>query len=92
MKSSSILSAVRTPIGRFGGKLSHLTAAELAAIAIKEALTRAGVSPEQVDLMRKAGLDPAPPKRWPGSNRLKCVGFQGYRKLFGPPAPPVRPG
>lgn len=43
-------------------------------------------------ILRKAGLDPAPPKRWPGSNRLKCVGFQGYRKLFGPPAPPVRPG
>ncbi|NCP17613.1 MAG: transcriptional regulator [Erythrobacter sp.] len=43
-------------------------------------------------IMRKAGLHPAPPQRWPGSNRLKCLGFRGYRKLFGPPAPPVEPG
>jgi len=43
-------------------------------------------------ILRKAGLDPAPPRRWPGSNRMKCVGFRGYRKLFGPPAPPVQNG
>ncbi|MBD59883.1 MAG: transcriptional regulator [Citromicrobium sp.] len=42
-------------------------------------------------LLRKAGLDPAPPKRWPGSNRLKCVGFRAYRKVFGPPKPPNAP-
>lgn len=68
MTNSSILSAVRTPIGRFGGKLSHLTAAQLAAIAIKEALTRAGVSPEQVDLTivghaRQAANGPNPARQ-----------------------------
>lgn len=42
-------------------------------------------------LLRKAGLDPAPPKRWPGSNRAKCVGFRAYRKVFGPPVPPQLP-
>ena len=40
-------------------------------------------------LLRKAGLDPAPPTRWPGSNRAKCIGFRAYRKIFGPPAPPA---
>ena len=40
-------------------------------------------------ILRKAGLEPSPPKRWPGSNRAKCVGYRAYRKLFGPPAPPV---
>ncbi|MBB3033243.1 cupin domain-containing protein [Alteriqipengyuania lutimaris] len=43
-------------------------------------------------LLRKAGLEPTAPKRWPGSNRMKCVGFRAYRKLFGPPAPPKMPG
>lgn len=42
-------------------------------------------------LLRKAGFEPAPPKRWPGSNRMKCIGFRAYRKIFGPPAPPQAP-
>ena len=36
-------------------------------------------------------MNPAPPKRWPGSNRAKCVGFRAYRKAFGPPKPPAAP-
>lgn len=40
-------------------------------------------------LLRKVGMEPAPPKRWPGSNRLKCFGFRAYRKVFGPPSPPL---
>ena len=42
-------------------------------------------------ILRKAGMNPAPPKRWPGSNRAKCVGFRAYRKAFGPPKPPAAP-
>lgn len=49
MKEVVIVSAVRTPIGSFGGVLSTLTATELGAAAIKGALSRAGVGPEQVD-------------------------------------------
>ena len=41
--------ACRTAIGRMGGALSNVPAAELGAIVIKEALNRAGVKPEQVD-------------------------------------------
>lgn len=43
-----ILSAVRTPGGKFGGSLSSFTASELGAIVIKEATDRAGISPDIV--------------------------------------------
>lgn len=48
MVKTVILSGVRTPIGKFGGALSSLTASELGGIAIKEALSRAKVQPEDV--------------------------------------------
>lgn len=44
-----IVSAVRTPMGAMTGSLSSLAAHELGSVAIKAALERAGVSPEQVD-------------------------------------------
>ena len=44
-----VAGAVRTPIGRFGGGLSRLTAAQLGAAAAREALSRAGIAPSQVD-------------------------------------------
>lgn len=44
-----ICAAVRTPIGSFGGVLSSLTAPQLGAAAIKGALEKAGVAPEQVN-------------------------------------------
>ena len=44
-----ILSACRTPIGSFGGALKDVTAPQLGAIAIREAIDRAGVEPAQVD-------------------------------------------
>jgi len=43
-----ILSAVRTPIGKFGGSLSPLTAADMGVVAAKAAIERAHFSPEQV--------------------------------------------
>src|SRR5664279_6587218 len=43
-----IVSAVRTPIGKFQGSLSDLTAPQLGAIAVREAVRRAGVDPEKV--------------------------------------------
>lgn len=48
MKEVYIISAVRTPIGSFGGKLSGLTAVELGSIAIKGALSKANVDPKEV--------------------------------------------
>jgi acetyl-CoA C-acetyltransferase len=49
MSTPVILSAARTPTGKFLGALKSLTAPELGAIAIREVLLRAGVAPEQVD-------------------------------------------
>lgn len=48
MKEVYIISAVRTPLGSFGGKLSGLTAVELGSIAIKGAIKKAGVDPKEV--------------------------------------------
>lgn len=44
--------ACRTAIGKMGGALSNVPAADLGAVVIKEALNRAGVKPEQVDEVR----------------------------------------
>ena len=49
MKEVYIVSAVRTPLGSFGGILSPLTAIQLGSIAIKGALERAGVAAGEVD-------------------------------------------
>ncbi|MBK6542600.1 MAG: acetyl-CoA C-acyltransferase [Flavobacteriales bacterium] len=44
-----IVSAVRTPIGSFGGSLAEVSATQLGATAVKAAVERAGVSPEAVN-------------------------------------------
>ena len=44
-----LLSGVRTPIGKFGGALASLTAADMGVVAAKAAMERAGVEPGQVD-------------------------------------------
>jgi acetyl-CoA C-acetyltransferase len=49
MSDAVILSAVRTPIGKFLGELSSLPAPRLGAVAVKEAMARAGFAPGQVD-------------------------------------------
>src|SRR5687768_3489594 len=48
MKEVYIISAVRTPIGSFGGILSAISATQLGSIAIKGALTKAGVEAKEV--------------------------------------------
>jgi acetyl-CoA C-acetyltransferase len=49
MRASVILSAVRTPTGKFLGSLKHLQAHELGSIVVREAVARAGVDPALVD-------------------------------------------
>lgn len=49
MREVVIASAVRTPIGTFGGALSKLSAVDLGVIAAKEAIKRAGITPDQVN-------------------------------------------
>jgi len=49
MREVVVVSAARTPFGKFGGALKSLKASELGGLAIKEALARAGITGEQVD-------------------------------------------
>ena len=49
MKDVYIVAAVRTPIGSFGGTLADITAPKLGAFAIKGALERLGLAPEEID-------------------------------------------
>src|SRR6187399_3127978 len=49
MTRAVILSAVRTPIGRYGGGLAGIRPDDLAATAIAEAVARAGVPPEEIE-------------------------------------------
>ena len=49
MQAVYILSAVRTPIGKFGGSLASLTAADLGVVAAKAAIDRARIQAEQVE-------------------------------------------
>ncbi|RLC30523.1 MAG: acetyl-CoA C-acyltransferase, partial [Deltaproteobacteria bacterium] len=48
MKEAVIVSAVRTPLGAFGGSLSTMGATELGAVVIAEAVRRAGIDPAVV--------------------------------------------
>lgn len=49
MNDVVIASAARTPVGTFGGSFADVPAPKLGAVAIAEALRRAGVKPEEVD-------------------------------------------
>jgi acetyl-CoA C-acetyltransferase len=49
MTGSVIIAAVRTPVGRFGSALRSCSAVDLGAVAIAEALARAGMAPGEVD-------------------------------------------
>jgi len=49
MKDVVIASIVRTPVGTFGGALKDVSAVDLGVVAVKEAIQRAGIKPEQVE-------------------------------------------
>src|SRR3989441_12426903 len=49
IKEAVIISAVRTPVGKFLGALKSFKATDLGALVVREAVARAGVKPEDVD-------------------------------------------
>ena len=68
MQAVYILSVVRTPIGKFGGSLASLTAADMGVVAAKAAIERAGVRPDQIEETifgnaRQAGGGPNPARQ-----------------------------
>jgi len=63
-----ILSGVRTPIGKFGGSLASLTAADMGVVAAKAAIERAGIQADQIEETifgnaRQAGGGPNPARQ-----------------------------
>lgn len=68
MKEAVIISAVRTPTGKFQGLLKGFSATDLGAIAVREAVSRAGITPDKVDevimgCVVQAGLGQAPARQ-----------------------------
>jgi acetyl-CoA C-acetyltransferase len=68
MNDVYILSAARTPIGKFAGGLASVPAPELGAVAIRAAIERAGIAPERVDEaiigeVLQAGVGQAPARQ-----------------------------
>jgi acetyl-CoA C-acetyltransferase len=68
MNDAYIISAARTPIGKFGGGLSTLPAPELGAVAIRAAVERAGIVGERIDEVimgevLQAGVGQAPARQ-----------------------------
>ena len=68
MSEVVIVSAVRTPIGKFQGSLQSYTSSRLGALVVKEAVRRAGVEPAQVDdcimgCVLQAGVGQAPARQ-----------------------------
>ena len=67
-KQAVIISAVRTPTGKFQGALKGMTAPDLGAVAIKEAVKRAGIEPSNVNevimgCVVQAGIGQAPARQ-----------------------------
>jgi acetyl-CoA acetyltransferase len=60
MAQAMIVSAVRTPIGAFTGALAGVPATELGAIAVAEAVRRAGIDPQRVDEVLMENMSASP--------------------------------
>src|ERR1700724_3616108 len=89
MEDVVIISGVRTPIGKFQGSLEPLSAPQLGAIAVREAVKRAKVDPPQVDecimgLVVAAGLGQNPARQAAlGGGLANTVGAMTINKVCG---------
>jgi len=75
MREVVIVSAVRTPIGSFGGSLSGFSATQLGGIAIKGALEKAGVEPNQVQEVYMGNVLSANLGQAPATQAAKFAGL-----------------
>src|SRR3954465_14958887 len=89
MEDVVIISGVRTPIGKFQGSLEPLSAPQMGAIAVREAVKRAKVDPPQVDecimgLVVAAGLGQNPARQAAlGGGLENTVGAMTVNKVCG---------
>ncbi len=70
-----VASAVRTPLGRFQGGLTHVRAPELGAAAIRAAVERAGLSPDAVDEVLMGCVLPAGLRQAPARQAARAAGL-----------------
>ncbi len=75
MKVVYIVSAVRTPMGSFGGALASISAPKLGAIAIKEAVKRAGINGDQVQEVYMGNVLQANVGQAPATQAAKFAGL-----------------
>ena len=75
MKEVVIVSAVRTPIGAFGGNLAGFSATQLGGIAIKGAIERAGIKPEDVQEVYMGNVLSANLGQAPATQAAKLAGL-----------------
>ncbi|MCW0236215.1 MAG: acetyl-CoA C-acyltransferase [Ferrovibrio sp.] len=73
-----IASAIRTPLGRFGGALSSIAGNELGAVAIKAALERAGVKGEEIDEVLMGCVLPAGQGQAPARQAARKAGLPDH--------------
>lgn len=78
MKEVYIISAVRTPMGSFGGSLKGFSATQLGALAIKGALEKAGVKPELVNDVLMGAVIQANLGQAPARQAAKFAGLPNY--------------
>lgn len=74
-KTVYIVSAVRTPMGSFGGSLKDVPAPQLGATAIKGALEKAGIQPEEVDELLMGCVMQANVGQAPARQAAKAAGL-----------------
>ena len=88
-REAVIISAVRTPVGKFLGSLKGFAATELGAIVVRESVKRAGVAPEDVDevimgCVIQAGLGQNPARQAAlGGGLLPAVAAVTVNKVCG---------
>lgn len=70
-----ILEGARTPMGSFQGSLAPVTATELGAAAIREAVKRAGINPEEVDDVVMGCVLPGGLKQGPARQAMRSAGL-----------------
>ena len=75
MKEVVIISAIRTPIGSFGGSLAGFSATQLGGIAIKAAIEKAGIKPEQVQELYMGNVLSANLGQAPATQAAKHAGL-----------------
>ncbi|QXU43159.1 acetyl-CoA C-acyltransferase [Pedobacter sp. D749] len=75
MKEVVIVSAVRTPIGSFGGSLAQFSATQLGGFAIKAAIEKAGLKPEQIQEVYMGNVLSANVGQAPATQAAKLAGL-----------------